>query len=227
MAAVNGTSNFYNDPNYTLSNNVQLDLAVFEFAKKQKSKLIYASSSEVVSDSEKIPTTEESDVFIKNIHNPRWSYRLPKILAENYLSNSDLDYVIVRFFNVYSEDSQSGHFVHDLVKKIREGDFSLIGADETRSFCYVKDAVDALINISILSSKELVNIGHDQEIKISNAANIIANTLGYTDIKWLLLDSRKGSVSRRCPDISKLKTIYKEYKPRSFLQVINEIKDKL
>lgn len=227
MAAVNGTSNFYTDPNHTLSNNVQSDLLTFNFANKQKAKLIYASSSEVVSDSTEVPTSEETTIIINDIHNPRWSYRLPKILSENYLTNSNLDYVIVRFFNVYSEHSHAGHFVHDIVKKIKQNDFSLIGADETRSFCYVKDAVDALIYISLTVSKDLVNIGNTEEIKIIDAAEIIADALGYNNISWNLVDNRSGSVKRRCPDITKLKNIYSQYNPRSFKDVLGSIKDKL
>jgi nucleoside-diphosphate-sugar epimerase len=227
MAAINGTSNFYDRPTETLSNNIFLDLVIFKFAEATESKIVYASSSEVVADTLSIPTVEEQDVFIKDIHNPRWSYRLPKILSENYLANSNLNYLIVRFFNVIGEHSGSGHFVGDLITNIKNKNFSLVGHDETRSFCYVVDAVDALLNVSTKCSNTVINVGSDQEITIISAANTIAHALGFDNVEWSKIGSRVGSVTRRCPDISKLKSVYPEYSPNNFDDIINKIKDKL
>jgi nucleoside-diphosphate-sugar epimerase len=224
MAAVNGTTNFYNNPSHTLRNNITLDLEVFKFAEDNGCKVIYASTSEVVVDSAAIPTPEEVNISITDIHNPRWSYRLPKILSENFLFNSNLDFVIIRFFNIFSEHSASGHFVHDVIKNIKDKNFSLIGANETRSFCYVEDAADAVLNIVNKVNKDIVNVGNDREIKILDAANIIANQLGVHTVDWNLITSRTGSVSRRCPDISKLRSLYPSYNPRSFEDAFKEIK---
>ena len=119
MAAVNGTTSFYDDPTHVLVNNTLCDLKLFEWTKYNPlTKIIYAGSSEVISGVNQFPTSEIVDVEIKNIHNPRWSYRLPKMLAENYLVNSNLNYLIVRFFNVFSEHTGPGHFVYDIVKKL-------------------------------------------------------------------------------------------------------------
>lgn len=228
MAAINGTKFFYDVPNKVLKNNVNLDLSVFSYVEQNtKCKLVYASSSEVVADTENFPTDEETDVLIKDIHNPRWSYRLPKILAENYLTNSKIDYMIVRFFNVFSEHSGQGHFVKDIVSKIKNKQFELIGADETRSFCYVADAVDGLIQISNIDHRGVVNIGSDEEITVLEAANIIARSLNVLDIDWKHLPSRQGSVQRRRPDLSTLKNLYPKFNPLSFNETIKRIKDKL
>jgi nucleoside-diphosphate-sugar epimerase len=163
MGNINGTTYFYDIPNELLENNINADFAVFNFVKKNSNcKLIYASSSEVVAGTSTYPTNEEVDITVTNIHNPRWSYRLGKIVGENYLTNSNLDYLIVRFFNVYSEYSSSGHFVKDIVDKLKAGNYELIGAEETRSFCYVEDAADAVINIKDISHT-VVNIGSDEE----------------------------------------------------------------
>lgn len=222
MAAINGTEYFYKIPNTLVENNVNNDLAIFNFVKKNKScKLIYASSSEVVADTDNFPTAEEVDVHIKNIHNPRWSYRIPKILAENYLFNSDIDFLIARFFNVYSEYSGPGHFVYDILNKIKDSDHTIIGHDETRSFCYVEDAVTALLQIYQKASKEVINIGSDEETNILEAANVLANKLGHK-IQWNLVPGRQGSVKRRIPDLTKLRNMYPEYRPRLFKQVVEE-----
>lgn len=228
LAAVNGTTNFYDKPNQVLSKNIETDLAVFKFVEKHPStKLIYASSSEIVAGTDQFPTPEIDSIEIKNIHNPRWSYRLSKIVSENYLFNSNIDFLIIRFFNVFSEHSNSGHFVKDLVNNIRLNNFTLIGADETRSFCYVSDAIDALIKVYDKVDREIINIGSSEEIKIREASTIISNSLGIKNIVWNELPSRTGSVSRRCPDISRLLRLYPEFNPKKFSEVIEEIKSLL
>ena len=138
-----------------------------------------------------------------------------------YLFNSDIDFLIARFFNVYSEHSGSGHFVYDIINKIKGNDHTIIGHDETRSFCYVEDAVTALLHIYQQTNREVINVGSDEEVNILEAADILADKLGYK-IQWKLVPGREGSVKRRMPDITKLKNIYPEYSPRSFKQVVKE-----
>lgn len=222
MAATNGTKYFYSQPNDVLRNNVTLDLSLFKFAESNPTcKVIYASSSEVVAGTTIFPTPETTDISISNIHNPRWSYMLPKVLAENYLFNSNINFLVIRFFNVFSEHSGSGHFVKDIVEKIRNKNFELIGADETRSFCYVSDAVDAVIKISD-SSRQVVNVGSDEELTILEAANIIANVLGENNIMWTVKPGLTGSAKNRRPDITELKRLLPTFSPTSFKESINQ-----
>lgn len=219
-AAINGTSNFYERPNDVLRINTLIDLNVFNFANSFDNKplVVYASSSEIVAGDKNDALDESVDVTIEDITNARWSYRLVKIMSENYLANSNLNYIIFRYFNVYGSRSKPGHFVADQLEKIQKGTFSLIGSNETRSFCHVSDAVDATMYCSSKSLNEIINIGNDCEIKIIDAANIIAQVLGVDakDIHWEHINGRSGSTQRRLPDINKLRKMYPEYKPMCF-----------
>jgi len=226
MGNINGTKYFYDIPNDLIENNILTDFSIFNFVKKNSAcKLIYASSSEVVAGTITYPTNEQTDITINDIHNPRWSYRLGKIVGENYLTNSKLNYLIVRFFNIYSEHSKNGHFIKDITDKIKKNEYILIGANETRSFCHVYDAVDALIAIKDVS-KNVVNIGSDEEITIIDAANIIAKNLGVTNISWILKDSLPGSVLRRVPDITLLRKYYPKFRPEKFESAYGRIANK-
>ena len=223
--AINGTTNFYERPNEVLVNNFVSDINVFEFASMNSNlkRLVYASSSEVVSDDPVLPVTENSDVLIKNIHNARWSYRLAKIASENFLANSKLPYVMLRYFNVYGENSKKGHFLGDQIDKIKNGVFSVIGSQETRSFCHVSDAVRASIFVAENTNRELVNIGDDREITIGDAVQVIAAELGYSTAIFEQLPSKAGSVANRRPNIDKLRSIMPDYAPISFEQGIRSI----
>jgi len=223
LAATNGTKYFYSQPNDVLRNNVTLDLEMFRFVESNPAcKLVYASSSEVMAGATVFPTPELTDIAISNIHNPRWSYMLPKVLAENYLFNSNIDFLIIRFFNVYSEHTGSGHFLKDIVDKIQNKNFELIGSDETRSFCYVSDAVDAVIKISD-SSRCVVNVGSDEELRIIDAANIIANALGESNVIWTTKPGLTGSAKNRRPDITELKRLLPTFSPKSFKEVLTKL----
>ena len=223
--AINGTTNFYERPNEVLVNNFVSDINVFEFASQcpNLTRLVYASSSEVVADDPVLPVTENLDVLIKDIHNARWSYRLAKITSENFLANSKLPYVMLRYFNVYGENSKKGHFLGDQIDKIKNGVFSVIGAQETRSFCHVSDATRASIFVAENCNREVVNVGNDREISIGDAVKTIAAIMGHPNAEFEQLPSMPGSVTNRCPDISKLRKIIPDYDPMSFEQGIRLI----
>jgi nucleoside-diphosphate-sugar epimerase len=125
---------------------------------------------------------------------------------------------------VFSEHSGSGHFVKDIVEKIRNKNFELIGADETRSFCYVSDAVDAVIKISD-ASKQVVNVGSDEELTILDAANSVADTLDEHNIMWTTKPGLVGSAKNRKPDITQLKRLLPTFSPKSFKEALANIKD--
>jgi nucleoside-diphosphate-sugar epimerase len=219
-AAINGTKNFYERPNEVLVNNFVSDVNMFYYAKTctKLQKIVYASSSEIVSDDPVSPTPENTDIFIKDIHNARWSYRLAKITSENFLFNSTLPFVICRYFNIYGEDSKAGHFIADQMTKIENGVFEITGATETRSFCYVTDGVAATIYCANNVTGEVVNIGNDTEVSIPNAANTIAKSMGIEDARWNIKPSLAGSTPTRRPNISKLRSIMKDYSPRTFAE---------
>ena len=223
--AINGTTNFYKMPNKVLTNNFISDINIFEFAGKQTNlkRLVYASSSEIVSDDPTSPLAENTDVLIKDIHNARWSYRLAKITSENYLANSDLPYVMIRYFNVYGENSKQGHFLGDQINKIKNGTFSVIGGQETRSFCHVSDAIRASIYVAENVNREVVNVGNDREISIGDAVRVIATVMGHPDAVFEQLPSMAGSVQSRRPDITKLRSIMPNYEPLSFEEGIRQI----
>lgn len=227
--AINGTKNFYERPNQVLWNNMVCDFNMFEFASlnTKLAKLVYASSSEVVSDDPVSPVPEHTDITINNIHNARWSYRLPKICAENYLANSRLPYVMIRYFNVYGDNSKAGHFLADQIAKIRNGVFQVVGPEETRSFCHVEDAIQASIFCAETQTNQLFNIGNDREITIMDAVKVIATELGHTDPVWTTAPGMAGSTATRRPDITKLRSVMPDYDPMTFEHGVQRIVKKL
>ena len=226
LSAINGTSNFYQRPNEVLSNNIISDLNIFKFAEgcKNLKKFFYASSSEVMSH---VDFCEESNsFFIDDVSNPRYSYKISKIASENYLHNSRLPWVIIRYFNVYGAETKSGHFVYDQIQNHKNKMFNITGPNETRCYTHVEDAVDATIKISNnCPTHEMLNIGSSEELTSLEATKIIAETMGYSDINYELLPGLEGSPKRRKPNLSKLLKYYPEYSPITFRNGIKKVLD--
>jgi UDP-glucose 4-epimerase/UDP-glucuronate decarboxylase len=87
-----------------------------------------------------------------------------------------------------------------------ENPLKVFGANETRAFCYIDDAVEATFQLGIkkIKSGEIIHIGNDkEEIKIKELVLKILNILNKK-VKLKLLKGKSSSVKRRCPNIKKL-----------------------
>lgn len=222
LAYINGTINFYKYPGKVLdvgiNGTLNLINQINKYGKNIK-KFIYASSSEVYQNTVKIPTTEDSNLMIPDIKNPRYSYGGSKILGEQivlFYLKKKIKKIIFRPHNFYGPNMGYNHIIPEIFTKIykRSKNFSLkkISLDiegsgnETRSFCYIDDAINAISRCEKVEKDEIFNIGNDDEIKI---IDLIKKILKILNIKAKIKKGKLklGSVKRRCPDISKLKKL--------------------
>ena len=229
LAATNGTKLFYNSPAEVLKNNTLLNFCFDAYMRKYpNTKFIFASTCEIFNGAVdnfgwEVPTDESVPAVFFDIHNPRWSYSLPKALGENYFMNNYENVSIIRYFNIFGE-GQKDHFISEFIKRcLLEKKFIIYGND-TRSFCYVKDAAKMSYNM-IESDSGVFNIGRSCEYKISEIAYIIMKILGFEDKVLEIKSSPKGSVKRRCPSMMKYNEHFGcfEYTPLEFslLKTVN------
>jgi len=86
------------------------------------------------------------------------------------------------------------------------GSAIVYGTDETRSFCFISDAVDATISVanSFKTNQEIIHIGEQNgEIAINLFTKKFIDLIGL-DVAIEKKAGRPNSVSRRCPDTQKL-----------------------
>ena len=193
-------------------------------------KFIYASSSEIYQDPDKLPTPENVFAKLPDTINPRYSYASSKILGEvltyNYL-RSDLKKIIFRPHNIYGPAMGFEHVIPEIVKKIIRQTNSLKvneclieiqgNGSESRSFCYVDDAVKGIVlTANKGKNREIYNIGNQDEIKIKHLINKIAKILNVK-VKIKSGKLQRGSASRRVPNIKKIKKL--GYKPINSLEI--------
>ena len=241
LAAFNGTQNFYNKPFEVLDNSTTPTINLLKWISKNKKtpRFIFASSSEayagaVTHYNAKVPTSEDVHLVIDDPKNIRWSYGGSKLHGELAAfaasAQFNIPVTVIRFHNVYGERMGLNHVIPDFISRALLGVYELHGSEDTRSFIYVKDAVDATIKVAETEvfKNDIVNIGSEEEIKIIDLAKIIMSILGSEE-EIVLFKSPKGSVRRRCPDITKLKEVIgpisKTNLNDGLTEVINFMKD--
>ncbi|MGB2762525.1 MAG: NAD(P)-dependent oxidoreductase [Minisyncoccales bacterium] len=216
-AAVCGTRLFYEKPYYTLLNNLQTTINLIEFFKNFKGKLLFTSTSEVYSGNENLPlpTPEVVRTSIADVFNPRWSYAGSKIVGEQLFIHGakkyGFRYSIVRFHNIYGERMGYEHVIPGVIKRIfeKQSPFEIFGKNETRSFCYIKDGMEALWKVaaSNKTDSKIINIGRSEETKIGDIYKEIFKLADFRPKKVIYKDSPKGSTKRRYPDVELLKKL--------------------
>jgi nucleoside-diphosphate-sugar epimerase len=207
MAATNGTKLFYKIPTEVSFNNTIPTFNLIERYKGTNTKFVFTSTCEIFNGAiddglYPVPTDENVPVMFKDVINPRWSYSLPKALGENLVANSGLPWLVIRYFNIYGP-GQKDHFISEFVERVANGEYYLKG-DDTRSFCYVQDAVNITHHLVEHVNNEIVNVGKQEEVKISDVARIIMDIMGVDPNKLEIMPGLVGSAKRRCPDTSKM-----------------------
>ncbi len=178
----------------------------------------------------RIPTPEEERLIIPDVKNPRFSYSGGKIITEllaiHYTAKSNLRTVICRPHNFYGPDMGVGHVIPQFILRmkilsenfaINEIDFPIQGTgEETRSFCYIDDAVDGMLLCAAHGkSREIYHVGTEDEITIADLASQIAELQG---LKINIITGKRlpGGTSRRCPSIAKIQAL--GYEPKTSLR---------
>lgn len=216
----------------TLEENYLMLRNVVQKCIHDKSKIIFASTSDVYGKNPNIPFSEKSDLVMGPTTVKRWAYALSKMYGEQYIianhDEYDLRYTITRFFGSYGPHQNltwwggpQSVFIEKAFKKIPidiHGDGS-----QTRTFTYVDDTVNALIACieNEKSDNEIFNTGSKDggEISIKDLAILIWKLVNGPDAEPVLnyipysTFGNYEDVMRRVPDISKLCTML-DFKPK-------------
>ena len=219
LAAINGTSNFYNMPDKVLEVGIKGIINILDACREEKVKdLMLASSSEVYQTPHIFPTSEATPLVIPDPFNPRYSYAATKITSEvmaiHYGCRFLKRVIIFRPHNVYGPNMGYEHVIPQFIIRMlklskkysgQEVKFPIQGTGrETRSFILIDDFIDGLMLISEKGRhRNIYHIGTSEELTIKEVAVTISKYFGLK-IKIVPGKLALGSTPRRCPDISKM-----------------------
>ena len=234
LAAVNGTKWFYEKPYDVLKINIVSLFNLLEWIKlfPNKPKVCFTSSNEAYAGALEsfnqlpIPTAESVPLVVSDTYNPRWTYGGSKLIGElmmiHYGKTQKIKAIIVRPHNFYGPRAGKDHVIPQMCIKIidKKEPFEIYGKDETRSFCYIDDAVEAmykLMEIKISEDNvEVFHIGDMRETLIGDLAEHMFEISSWKPKSIISKDSLQGSVKRRLPDTTKIKKAI-DWRPKTKL----------
>ena len=206
---------YQHDPVQTTKTSVHGAINMLGLAKRLKCRILQASTSEVYGDPAVHPQTEDYWGHVNPI-GPRSCYDEGKRCAEtlffDYRRQHGLEIKVVRIFNTYGPRMlpADGRVVSNFIMQALRGEpITIYGeGQQTRSFCYVDDLVDALIRLmdSPPDVTGPINIGNPSEFTIRQLADQVLEMTGSASpIEYRPLPA--DDPRQRQPDISLARSV--------------------
>lgn len=178
LAAQTGVPASIESPGYDCDVNIKGTVNLLEACRLTNVKrFIFASTAAVYGNVQQVPVTEAA------LTNPTSFYGLSKLTVEKYLelyhSQFGIDYVVLRYANVYGErqgEGGEGGVVSIFVRKIFRGEQVVIDGDggQTRDFIYVGDVAAANCQALLTNRPNRVyNISTQSETAITTMLKLL------------------------------------------------------
>ncbi|MBI2618396.1 GDP-mannose 4,6-dehydratase [Candidatus Kaiserbacteria bacterium] len=181
-------------------------LNVFESVRHARiSKVIYASSSSVYGDNEKLPFSE-SDRTDRPISIYAASKKANEVLAYSYHALYGIESIGLRFFTVYGIYGRPDLALFKFTKAMLKGNPIDVynNGDMKRSFTYIDDVISGIIALldNNTYTVEIFNLGGADPISLKDFVSLIEKKL---DVKAVInyLPMQPGDVKEAVADISK------------------------
>ena len=198
------------NPVKTIQTNVIGSFNVLELARKYKAKIFQASTSEIYGDPKISPQNESywgnvNPIGIRSCYDE--GKRAAETLFFDYNRQYGVNIKVCRIFNTYGPNMalNDGRVISNFViQALKSEDITIYGdGNQTRSFCYVDDLIDGIINLMDLEEDFTgpMNLGTNSELSINEIAKIIIK-LSNSNSKIKHLDSLQDDPMQRKPDLT-------------------------
>jgi UDP-glucose 4-epimerase len=218
LAAAVGVDTIVARPVDSIERNLLPTETALRAAAEAGARVVLASTSEVYGRSEQVPFREDQDAVIGPTSAARWAYACSKLMDEflafAWAKERGLPVVVLRLFNTVGP-RQTGRFgmvLPRFVEAALAGHPLRVYGDggQTRSFCDVRDVVEALLSAGERSEAigETINVGAPAEITIRALAERVRALLNpEAPLDVVPYEAVFGpgfeDMRRRVPDVSK------------------------
>ena len=198
------------NPVKTVKTSVMGMINMLGLAKRVHARILQASTSEVYGDPLVHPQVEGywgnvNPIGLRSCYDE--GKRIAETLMMDYHRQNQVDTRIARIFNTYGPRmlEDDGRVVSNfIVQALRGKPLTLYGAgDQTRSFCYVDDLVEALMRLmNVDEVHDPVNLGNPGEFTIKELAEQVVKICdSKSGVEYLPLP--EDDPKQRQPDISR------------------------
>jgi len=234
LAAAVGVELIVNKPVEVIERNILGTEMVLKLASRYLKSVVITSTSEIYGKNDKVPFNENDDRVLGPTTKSRWSYSSSKaideFLALAYYKEKKLDVVVVRLFNTVGprQTGQYGMVIPRFVVQALKGEPITVYGDgkQMRCFAYVKDVVEAIINLAHHKEAfgEIFNVGNDEPVTILELAQRIkTKTNSTSEIVFVpygeAYEEGFEDMRIRTPDLTKIKALI-GYDPKYKLDMI-------
>jgi UDP-glucose 4-epimerase len=197
--------------------NLTATMRVLEFARHKKVDLVvFASSSTVYGDPDKIPTPEDHPLKPISIYGA--TKASAEIMCQTYARLYGIKCLILRYANIIGPRLRHG-VIYDFIMKLRKNphELEILGdGSQRKSYLWIEDAVDATLKLidHAMSRKEKVliyNVGNEDWTSVKEIAEAVIEVLNIDNVKFVYVpgtsDGRgwPGDVKFMLLDIRRLK----------------------
>jgi UDP-glucuronate decarboxylase len=199
------------DPVQTTKTSVHGAINMLGLAKRLKARIFQASTSEVYGDPQVHPQTEDYWGHVNPI-GPRSCYDEGKRCAEtlffDYRRQYKLPIKVGRIFNTYGPrmHPNDGRVVSNFIVQALQGKpITIYGkGDQTRSFCYVDDLIDAFVLFMATADSVTgpLNLGNPAEFTIRELAETVIELTGSKS-ELIFLPLPSDDPKQRQPDLTR------------------------
>lgn len=213
-------------PIETMMANTTGTFELLKFAKKNNSKFLFASTSEIYGDPLEHPQKESYRGNVSTT-GPRSIYdeakRFGETITSYYIRNEGVDARIARIFNTYGPNMNKDDLrmiVSFIIQALQNKPITVFGdGSQTRSLCYIDDLVEGLIRLMFYENTkgEIVNLGNPNEHSVTEYANIVKRLTGSTSNIINTEELPEDDPTKRCPDITKAKELI-QWEPKVELE---------
>ena len=238
MAAALGVNTILESPMESMSTNITGSEVVLLAATHHKKRIIIASTSEIYGKNPKQPLSETDDRVVGAPQKIRWTYSDAKAIEEAMAfalhQENKLAVTTLRLFNTVGP-RQTGRYGMVLPRfvqaALKNEPLTIYGdGNQSRVFCHVDDAVQAIATIAKTQSTigDVYNVGGTEEVTINELADKVVKLTGSTsEITYTPYSQAYPAgfedIQRRVPDISKIKTAIGWSPMRELDQIISDI----
>jgi UDP-glucose 4-epimerase len=238
LAAVVGVRLVMEEPERTVSTNLDPCAFLLKHLASQPRPVFLASTSEVYGKNPKMPLHEDDDLLLGPTTRSRWVYACSKAIEE-YLAlaehrRSGLPVVIGRFFNVVGprQVGRYGMVLPRFIDQALSGGPVVVHDDgqQVRCFAHVSDIVRAVMQLVATPEARghVFNLGSDAPVTIRQLAETVVRLIDpHVKIEHISYEHAFGDgfedIRCRIPDLSRVRQAI-GYRPRHGLEdVVREI----
>jgi len=213
------------DPVQTTKTSVHGAINMLGLAKRVRAKILQASTSEIYGDPKVHPQVESywgnvNSIGVRSCYDE--GKRCAETLFFDYYRQHKLKIKVARIFNTYGPrmHPNDGRVVSNfIVQALKNKDITIYGdGKQTRSFCYVGDLINGLINLMSTPDEFTgpVNLGNPDEFSILKLAEKVIKMTDSTS-KLVFKPLPQDDPMQRNPDISLAKQ-YLGWQPETKLE---------